>query len=45
MISFALAQTCELTRWDPICTMRPAFLAASTIATPSAGVCDIGFSQ
>ena len=45
IMSFALAQICELTRCEPICTMRPLFLAASTIATPSAGVWDIGFSQ
>jgi hypothetical protein len=45
IISFAFAQIWELTRCDPICTMRPLFFAASTIATPSAGVWDIGFSQ
>ena len=43
--SFAFAHTCELTRCDPICTMRPLFFAASSIATPSSAVCDIGFSQ
>jgi hypothetical protein len=45
MISFALAQTCELTLCDPICTILLLFFAASTMATPSAAVCDIGFSQ
>src|SRR5687768_10343162 len=44
-ISLAFAQIWELTRCDPTCTMRPDFLAASTIATPSAALCDIGFSQ
>src|SRR5436190_4811190 len=43
--SFALAQICELTRCDPIWMMRPVRLPASTMATPSAGLCDIGFSQ
>ena len=43
--SFALAQIWELTRCEPICTIRPVFFAASTMATPSAGLCDIGFSQ
>src|SRR5205823_13430537 len=43
--SLALAQIWELTRCEPICTMRPVFFAASTMATPSAGLCDIGFSQ
>src|SRR6267143_3018297 len=41
--SLALAQIWELTRCEPICTMRPVFLAASTMATPSAALCDIGF--
>src|SRR2546422_1992881 len=45
MSSLALAQIWELTRCDPICTMRPVFFAASTMATPSAGLCDIGFSR
>src|SRR5580698_5308502 len=43
--SFALVHTTELTRWEPICTMRPVFFAAATMATPSAAECDIGFSQ
>jgi len=43
--SFAFAQMTELTRCDPICTMRPVFCAAATICAPSAAVCDIGFSQ
>src|SRR5579885_1771079 len=34
--SRALAQITELTRCEPICTMRPLFCAAATIATPSA---------
>src|SRR5438034_10118811 len=33
--SLALAQIWELTRCEPICTMRPAFFAASTMATRS----------
>ena len=45
IISFALAQMSELTRCEPIWTMRLDFFAASTIATPSAALCDIGFSQ
>src|ERR1700688_3215281 len=44
-ISFALAHITELTRCDPICTILSVFCAAATIATPSAAVCDIGFSQ
>ena len=44
IMSFALAQICELTRCEPTWRMRPLFFTASTIATPSAGVCDIGFS-
>src|ERR1700692_3502264 len=44
-ISFALVQITELTRCEPICTILPVFCAAATIATPSAAVCDIGFSQ
>src|SRR5215467_1221505 len=43
--SFAFAHTTELTRCDPICTTLPVFLYAFTIAIPSAGECDIGFSQ
>jgi len=43
--SRAFAQICELTRCEPIWTMRFVGLTASTIATPSAAVCDIGFSQ
>src|SRR2546421_8059239 len=43
--SLAFAQINELTRWEPICTMRLFFFAASAISTPSAGACDIGFSQ
>src|SRR6266567_8829250 len=45
IIALALAQICELTRCEPICTMRPLFFAASSIATPSSALCDIGFSQ
>ena len=45
IISFALAQICELTRCEPTCRMRPLFFTASTMATPSAAVCDIGFSM
>src|SRR5439155_22685691 len=43
--SFALAQVTELTCSEPNCTIRPVFLAASAISTPSAAVCDMGFSQ
>jgi len=43
--SLALAQICELTRCEPTWTMRLDFLAASTMATPSAAECDIGFSM
>src|SRR5690242_10375024 len=43
--SFAFAQITELTRCEPICTIRPVFCAAATIASPSAAECDIGFSQ
>ena len=43
--SFALAQITELTRCEPTCTMRPVFFAAATISTPSAAVCDMGFSM
>ena len=45
IMSFAFAQICELTRCEPIWTMRPLGFAASTMATPSAALCDIGFSQ
>src|SRR5271163_3603032 len=45
IISLAFAQITELTRCEPICTMRPVFCAAATIANPSAAECDIGFSQ
>ena len=45
IISLAFAQITELTRCEPICTMRPVFCAAATIAKPSAAECDIGFSQ
>ena len=41
----SLAQRAELTRCEPICTIRLFFCAASTMANPSATVCDIGFSQ
>src|SRR5262249_46058976 len=44
-ISFAFAQRTELTRCEPICTIRLFFCAAVYISTPSAAVCDIGFSQ
>src|SRR5712664_1712833 len=44
-ISLALAQMTELTRWEPIWTTRPVFVAAATRATPSAAEWDIGFSQ
>src|SRR5215471_21832306 len=40
--SFAFAQITELTRCEPICTIRPVFFAAATISTPSAALCDIG---
>src|SRR6266851_4035906 len=43
--SLAFVQMTELTRCEPICTMRPVFCAAATMATPSAAECDIGFSQ
>src|SRR5713226_2938063 len=43
--SLALAQRTELTRCEPICTTRPVFCAAATIATPSAAEWDMGFSQ
>src|SRR6266851_5553837 len=43
--SLALAQMTELTRCGPICTTRPVFFAAATMATPSAAECDMGFSQ
>src|ERR1700674_4087098 len=43
--SLAFVQITELTRCEPICTMRPVFCAAATMATPSAAECDIGFSQ
>src|SRR5260370_34478472 len=43
--SLAFAQITELTRCEPICTMRPVFWAAATMATPSAAECDMGFSQ
>src|SRR5215472_4976063 len=43
--SLAFAHTAELTRCEPICTTQPVFLYASTMAMPSAGECDIGFSQ
>src|SRR5271167_2425655 len=45
IISLAFAQITELTRCEPICTTRPVFCAAATIAKPSAAECDIGFSQ
>jgi len=35
----------ELTRWEPICTMRLFFCAAATMSKPSSAVCDMGFSQ
>src|SRR6202035_5137616 len=35
IISLAFAQITELTRCEPICTMRPVFCAAATIANPS----------
>src|SRR5439155_505088 len=38
--SLALAQIWELTRCEPICTMRPVFFAALTMATPSTGLGD-----
>src|SRR5262249_11037964 len=44
-ISFALAQSTELTRCEPICTMRLFFCAVEYISMPSAGLCDMGFSQ
>src|SRR3977135_872777 len=43
--SLTLAQRTELTRCEPICTTRPVFCAAATMATPSAAEWDMGFSQ
>src|ERR1039458_2030391 len=43
--SLALPHSTELTRCDPICTMRLFFWAASIISNPCAAACDIGFSQ
>src|SRR5580704_11730461 len=43
--SLAFAQITELTRCEPICTTRPVFCAAATMASPSDAECDIGFSQ
>src|SRR5208282_2113431 len=43
--SLAFAAIMPLTRCEPACTMRPDFCVAFTIAMPSAGECDIGFSQ
>ena len=45
MSSFALAHSTELVRCEPTCTMRSLFAAAATIASPSAGLCENGFSQ
>ena len=42
---FALAHSAELTRCEPTSTILWLFSAASTMAKPSATVCDIGFSQ
>src|SRR5438309_7457357 len=43
--SLALAPIRELTRCEPICTMRPVRFAPSTLAPPSADLCDIGLHQ
>src|SRR5437667_6558746 len=45
IISFALAQMTELTRCEPICTMRHVFFCASPMATRPAPGCDVGFAQ
>src|SRR5260370_36773538 len=42
--SFAFVQMTELTRCEPICTMRPAFCAAATTATPSAAEGEVAFT-
>src|SRR6185437_17044855 len=44
-ISLAFATSAELTRCEPISTIRLFFSAASIMAKPSGTVCDIGFSQ
>src|SRR5216684_1524108 len=43
--SLALAQMTELTRCEPICTTRPVFCAAATMATPSAAEWDMGLDR